>query len=98
MLNEDKLLTIAGAAVTLLGVISSVATGAGYAGLGTTIAGLGLIAKGCGQYLNGDVAGATASLTQGVQDVKAGTQAPATSKAKKIKDVLKNTLFNHFHP
>lgn len=98
MLNEDKILTILGFVVTIAGIASSVATGAGYTQVATIIAGIGMMAKGCGDFINGNVATATQELTTAVQDVKAGTQAPATSKAKKMKDVVKNTLFDHFHP
>ena len=67
----DKILTALGMVVTLAGLVSSI-YGGNTTSLGLVAGGVGMVAKGCEEYYNGDTAQAAQDIVAGGRQVKAG--------------------------
>jgi hypothetical protein len=73
--TADKIITILGGVIMVVGVIVSFAKGQGLDGIAAAGTGIALIAKGMEEFIGGNVSAAVADVVSGVEQVKASEPA-----------------------
>ena len=80
----DKILTALGFIVTVAGIATTFATGFGATGIASIATGVGMIAKGCEEFYNGDTTQAVSDIVQGTDQVKAAAPKAAKEVEKSV--------------
>jgi L-asparagine transporter-like permease len=71
----DKIISVLGLVVVILGLAASFAKGQGDVGIATTLGGAGMFAKGMEEFLTGNVSQGAADTVSSVETVKAAEPA-----------------------